>query len=65
MNARVLFSRATDEWSTPQALYDALHQEFDFDCDGAASRANAKSDNWFGPDHADPERRDDPRRVHR
>lgn len=58
MNTGVLFSRATDEWSTPQALYDALHDEFDFDCDCAASASNAKSVNWFGLDHSEHGRRD-------
>lgn len=58
MHTTVMFSRATDEWATPQALYAELHAEFGFACDCAASRENAKSDRWFGPDHPEPERRD-------
>lgn len=58
MNSAVMFSASSDEWETPQPLFDALHEEFDFDCDGAASSMNAKSDNWFGLDHSEQNRRD-------
>lgn len=33
---------ASVEWGTPQALFDALHAEFRFTVDAAASDANAK-----------------------
>lgn len=43
MNAAVLFSSATDEWSTPQEFFDASAAEFGpFDVDLAASEANTK-----------------------
>jgi len=42
MNTAVLFSSKSDEWATPQDLFDALHKEFDFELDLAASRDNAK-----------------------
>jgi len=37
-----LFSKASDEWSTPQWLFDMLDREFHFDCDAAATKENAK-----------------------
>lgn len=46
-----MFSRKTDEWSTPQDFFDALHAEFGFLIDAAASRSNHKCPTWFGPDH--------------
>ena len=33
MNNAVLFSSASDRWSTPSAVYDALNSEFKFDFD--------------------------------
>lgn len=58
VNTQVMFSQASDDWSTPCRVYADLHDEFDFDCDCAASQYNARSDHWFGPDHPDPSRRD-------
>lgn len=45
----VMFSKSSDEWSTPQDVYDALDSEFHFDTDAAASECNRKCANWFGP----------------
>ena len=45
----VLFSKKSDEWETPQALFDVLHEEFDFDFDCAATAQNAKCKLWLGP----------------
>ena len=39
---RVMFSSATDEWETPQALFDRLHRVFGFDVDVCATLDNAK-----------------------
>ena len=39
---RIMFSSRSDEWETPQGLYDALHEEFHFQIDLAATQANAK-----------------------
>lgn len=36
MKGAVMFSRATDEWETPQAFFDALDDEFSFELDAAA-----------------------------
>jgi phage N-6-adenine-methyltransferase len=48
VNSALMFSKASDEWSTPQELYDELHREFDFEVDAAASRENHKCRVWFG-----------------
>lgn len=42
MIAPALFSSATDEWATPQALFDELNAEFGFTLDVCANAANAK-----------------------
>ena len=41
-----MFSSASDEWYTPQDLYDRLHAEFDFEIDLAAADENTKC-SWF------------------
>lgn len=38
---------SSEEWATPQGLFDALHDEFRFDLDVAASAANAKCERFF------------------
>lgn len=48
MNSAVMFSRQSDEWATPSVLFDALHAEFHFSVDAAASADNAKCSVWFG-----------------
>lgn len=50
---KVVFSRQSDEWSTPQDLYDQLDQEFWFTCDCAATADNTKCDAWLGPKSPD------------
>jgi phage N-6-adenine-methyltransferase len=40
MNNALMFSKASDEWSTPQEFYDALDAEFEFDLDAAASHTH-------------------------
>ena len=42
MNTAVHFSSASDNWETPQWLFDELNKEFGFDLDAAASKENAK-----------------------
>ena len=39
---KVLFSKNSDEWETPQHLYDRLNNEFEFDYDICASHQNTK-----------------------
>ena len=46
MNNTVMFSSTSDEWATPQDLYDRLHAEFDFEIDLAAADENTKC-SWF------------------
>lgn len=55
MNTEVMFGKASDEWATPQALFDALHEEFQFTVDAAATRDNAKLPNYIGPDSPFPD----------
>ena len=45
-----LFSSATDDWPTPQWLFDALHAEFSFTLDPCASKENAKCVRFFTRD---------------
>jgi len=45
----VVFSRGKDDWETPRALFDALHAEFDFTADVAASATNHLCPRWLGP----------------
>ena len=33
MNTDIMFSSKSDEWTTPQALFDELDSEFHFDLD--------------------------------
>jgi site-specific DNA-methyltransferase (adenine-specific) len=46
-----MFSKASDEWSTPPDVYAALDREFTFRMDAAASPENFKWWAWFGPEH--------------
>lgn len=50
MNTDVLFSKASDEWETPQDLFDVLDAEFGFAVDVAATRENTKCAGYFGRD---------------
>lgn len=45
-----LFSHASDEWGTPQWLFDLLNKEFKFDADAAASEGRQKCDFYFTPE---------------
>ena len=44
------FSSATDEWPTPQWLFDALISEFPFTLDPCATPKNAKCRRFFTKD---------------
>lgn len=37
----------TEEWETPQALFDSLDDEFHFTLDPCASKENAKAEKYF------------------
>jgi phage N-6-adenine-methyltransferase len=59
MNNALMFSKASDEWRTPQATFDALNAEFGFDFDAAATSENSWVDgDYFGPDHYYSDQRD-------
>lgn len=47
---KILWSKKSDEWSTPQTLFDSLNEEFHFTIDVAANETNHKCDEWLGPD---------------
>ena len=43
----VIFSRKSDEWATPQHLFDSLNEEFHFDLDPCATEQNHKCEKYF------------------
>ena len=45
--ADVLFSSASEEWATPQDVFDALDAEFDFNLDPCATDENHKCAEYF------------------
>lgn len=42
MISKALYTSNSDEWNTPQAFFDSLDAEFNFDLDAAASDDNHK-----------------------
>ena len=51
MNNSLMFSSKSDEWSTPQATFDALAREFPFTVDLAATAENAKCRQFITAHH--------------
>ena len=49
LNTALMFSKASDEWETPQPFFAALRREFDLTVDAAASPGNKKLPDYFGP----------------
>ena len=47
MNKELFFSSKTDDWETPQTVFDELDKEFHFTLDVAASPTNAKCADYF------------------
>ena len=47
MISKTLFSSNSDEWATPQNLFDSLNNEFNFDLDACATEMNHKCDEYF------------------
>ena len=47
MKTEVLFSSRSDEWETPQDLFDSLDDEFHFTLDPASTDENAKCEYHF------------------
>lgn len=44
---KVLFSSATDEWSTPQHIFDEWDRDYHFDLDVCATPDNTKCNKFF------------------
>lgn len=42
-----MFSSTSDEWATPQNLFDQLNAEFDFEIDLAATAENTKCSSFY------------------
>jgi phage N-6-adenine-methyltransferase len=51
MVSKVLFSSKSDEWETPQKLFNELNKEFNFKVDIAASPDNHKCDSYIDAEH--------------
>lgn len=47
MNTEVMFSSKTEDWETPQWLYEALDERYHFTLDPCASEENHKCDVYF------------------
>ena len=47
MNNEILFSSNSDEWATPQKVFDDLNKEFHFNLDPCATEENAKCPFFF------------------
>jgi phage N-6-adenine-methyltransferase len=47
MNTDLMFSSKTDEWETPQDLFNELNKEFDFGIDVCANESNKKCNTYF------------------
>lgn len=43
----VMYSSKSDEWATPQWLFDELNNEFDFTLDACATDENHKCTNYY------------------
>lgn len=52
VNNALMFSSKSDEWSTPQWLFDELHHEFDFQIDLAASEDNRKLVTFYSQENS-------------
>lgn len=58
MKSRIVFSRESDEWSTPPDFFAKLHEQHCFTLDAAASFQNSTVTNYFGLDHVLRDQRD-------
>lgn len=47
MKQDVMFSSATDEWETPQEVFDRLNAEFGFTLDPCSTDENAKCERHY------------------
>ena len=46
-NSSAMFTSNSDEWSTPQDVFDELNNEFHFNLDPCCTQENAKCRNYF------------------
>lgn len=44
---KAMFSSKSDQWATPQDLFDELNKEFFFDLDPCADESNHKCEQYF------------------
>jgi len=44
---KILFSKNSDEWETPQDLFNKLNQEYNFTLDPCATKENAKTTKYY------------------
>lgn len=44
---KVLFSSNSDEWSTPEEIYNELDQEFNFNLDPCSTAENHKTEEYY------------------
>ena len=47
---KAYFTSNSDEWETPQALFDELDTEFRFNLDPCATQSTAKCEKYFTAD---------------
>ena len=47
LDSRAVFTSNSDEWATPQELFDELNKEFNFNLDPCASDDNHKCDAYY------------------
>lgn len=47
MNLKGCFSHDSDEWATPQELFDEINREFDFNLDPCATEENHKCEKYI------------------
>jgi len=48
--SKTLFSSKSDQWATPQHLFDVLNAEFNFDLDVCATEFDAKCSHFYSPE---------------
>ena len=47
MVSKTLFTSNSDEWATPQEVFDSLNAEFKFNLDACATSENHKTEKYF------------------
>ena len=47
MNTDVMFSSKSNEWTTPQALFEELDKEFNFNLDPSSTDENCKCEKHY------------------